>query len=294
MLRRTLCKCFGYEAVAGNMIQVWRMYGDRVGEVHANIENIHWSVTQTMLQSYLDAFVKTTDLQLDKDPRSRNGTNEMIRLAAGKSLGSASLVFAPGQDEALAKFFRSRHVLNGKELLLRPAVSQPVYNFYLPNTHEDDAKDMSSTTVRRMATQMLDMSLLIHGRIKNNTVVELQQLADNLRKQKKNISTAEPANPDKPWFYEMSEDKWGDPGEKGPDHPAAPKRKPIRQPKNRKAETKAERTGPSVIDEYIKEAEYEALSEESTWTGGVAKRDLVGKFGNIDTGSVSGRGRHRS
>ncbi|KAJ9451714.1 hypothetical protein DIPPA_31153 [Diplonema papillatum] len=254
----------GYRAVATDMIRLWRQYGKRVGEVHANIENVHWSINDEMLASYLEQYAEVTDVKVIRDSENRRGVHDGTR-KWGRSLGTATCIFKPGQEDRLKRFFTTRHVLNGRELIVDAPELQPQFNFYIPNTHEQDSEGMSPEVVQRMSSQVVDLSMTVTGRWSDSKAWKLQKLRDAARRT--NPSPA-PSDPDRPWFTELGDESW-DNGEAEPEAAArgAPSQR-RRQPfstnqqsvanwlRDRQEAAKAGPAGDRVHDEEIPNTNY--------------------------------------
>eukprot|EP01063_Lacrimia_lanifica_P012064 TRINITY_DN18689_c0_g1_i1.p1 TRINITY_DN18689_c0_g1~~TRINITY_DN18689_c0_g1_i1.p1 ORF type:complete len:293 (+),score=73.21 TRINITY_DN18689_c0_g1_i1:84-962(+) len=231
MFRRTVCVLYGGKTghgtrgVAQDMIAVWRLYGDRVGEVHASVEGLHWSVDDHMLESYLQMFAKTRDVRVDRESLHRRGAYDPLR-KRGKSLGTAHIIFKSGQDGALAQLFGTRHVLQGRELRMFPSDDQPKFNFYIPNTSESDAEGMDPDVVHKMADQVTQLGVTVTGKFANPKLRHLQRVKDQHRARlNRDAEKNQAASEDEPWFYGMGEHSWDDLGE-DPQRRGSPNYKP--------------------------------------------------------------------
>ena len=195
------------------MIRVWRMYGHRVGEVHATIHNLHWSVDDTMLQEYLKMHAQVHRVRVERDSMMRRKSRDSER-RYGRSQGVANVIFKPNQAASLAKLFSTRHVLNGREMVLLPTEKQPEFNFYIPNTHEKEAEEMDPEIVSKMATQCLNMHMTVTGNFKHPTISKVQRQRDVARQKFwKKTDSEDPTrapNPDEPWFFNLGEETWED------------------------------------------------------------------------------------
>eukprot|EP00754_Rhynchopus_humris_P041977 Rhum_TRINITY_DN25535_c0_g1::Rhum_TRINITY_DN25535_c0_g1_i1::g.182258::m.182258 len=206
---RTPVRHNAFNHVAKDMVRVWRQYGHRVGEVHATIHGLHWSVNDEMLKAYLEQYAVTRECLVERDRLSRSRARDPQR-RFGKSLGTGQVVFQAGQEAALARLFRTRHVLNGREMMLTPADKQPEFNFYLPNTHEDQAEGMDPSALSKMSNQVMNLHVTVTGKFANPKLRALQRFRDLGRNKKFKVGKEQPPNPDKPWFYDMGEAQWED------------------------------------------------------------------------------------
>eukprot|EP01065_Artemidia_motanka_P003853 TRINITY_DN11844_c0_g1_i1.p1 TRINITY_DN11844_c0_g1~~TRINITY_DN11844_c0_g1_i1.p1 ORF type:complete len:306 (+),score=106.45 TRINITY_DN11844_c0_g1_i1:71-988(+) len=183
MLRRT-CAALALRPVTNTMVRLWRTYRHKVGELHCDIVNVHWSVTDGMLREYLEQYARVVECRVHREALDRERIKDSKRVI-GRGHGSADVVFAPNQEEGIRKLLTARHVLQGKEILLAPLPKQPSYNFYIPNTHEDDAEGMDPDQVPKMAEQVVNMSHVVSGRSrqKSHTLRRLMRMRDAQRKE---------------------------------------------------------------------------------------------------------------